>query len=52
MTIPVPFDPDVQAVLDEIAKNPQPALTRETLPRDGVEAEHSSPGWLREARAG
>ena len=37
MTIPVPFDPDVQAVLDEIAKNPQPALTRETLPRDGVD---------------
>lgn len=37
MTIPVPFDPDVQAVLDEIAKNPQPALTRETLPRDNVD---------------
>lgn len=37
MTIPVPFDPDVQAVLDEIAKNPQPALTRETLPRDDVD---------------
>lgn len=37
MTIPVPFNPDVQAVLDEIAKNPQPALTRETLPRDGVD---------------
>ncbi len=37
MTLPVPFDPDVQAVLDEIAKNPQPALTRETLPRDGVD---------------
>lgn len=37
MTIPVPFDPDVQAVLDEIAKTPQPALTRETLPRDNVD---------------
>jgi acetyl esterase/lipase len=37
MTSPVPFDTDVQAVLDEIAKNPQPALTRETLPRDGVD---------------
>ncbi|WP_431826061.1 alpha/beta hydrolase [Microbacterium algeriense] len=37
MTIPVPFDRDVQAVLDEIAKNPQPVLTRETLPRDGVD---------------
>ena len=34
---PVPFDPEVQAVLDEIAKNPQPALTRETLPREGVD---------------
>ncbi|GGM44388.1 alpha/beta hydrolase [Microbacterium saperdae] len=35
--VPVPFDPEVQAVLDEIAKNPQPALTRETLPREGVD---------------
>jgi acetyl esterase/lipase len=34
---PVPFDPEVQAVLDEIAKNPQPALTRETLPRENVD---------------
>ncbi|MFF3028739.1 alpha/beta hydrolase [Microbacterium sp. NPDC057944] len=34
---PVPFDPEVQAVLDELAKNPQPPLTRETLPREGVD---------------
>ena len=34
---PVPFDPEVQAVLDEIAKSPQPALTRETLPREGAD---------------
>ncbi|MFJ4044624.1 alpha/beta hydrolase [Microbacterium sp. NPDC089987] len=34
---PVPFDPEVQAVLDEMARNPQPALTRQTLPRDGVD---------------
>jgi acetyl esterase/lipase len=34
---PVPFDPEVQAVLDAIAQNPQPALTRETLPREGVD---------------
>jgi acetyl esterase/lipase len=34
---PVPFDPEVQAVLDELAKNPQPPLTRDTLPRDGVD---------------
>lgn len=34
---PVPFDPEVQAVLDENAKSPQPALTRETLPREGVD---------------
>lgn len=34
---PVPFDPEVQAVLDEIAKNPQPALTRDTLPREGTD---------------
>lgn len=34
---PVPFDPEVQAVLDEIAKNPQPPLTRDTLPREGVD---------------
>lgn len=26
---PVPFDPEVQAVLDEIAKDPQPPLTRD-----------------------
>jgi len=30
-----PFDPEVQAVLDELAKSPQPPLTRETLPREG-----------------
>jgi hypothetical protein len=29
---PVPFDPEVQIVLDAIAQNPQPALTRDTLP--------------------
>lgn len=34
---PVPFDPEVQAVLDEIAKNPQPPLTRDTLPREGTD---------------
>ena len=34
---PVPFDPEVQAVLDELAKNPQPALTRATLPREGTD---------------
>lgn len=34
---PVPFDPEVQAVLDEIAKNPQPPLTREALPREGTD---------------
>ncbi|WP_341939869.1 alpha/beta hydrolase [Microbacterium sp. LWH10-1.2] len=34
---PVPFDPEVQAVLDELAKNPQPPLTRDTLPRTGTD---------------
>lgn len=34
---PVPFDPEVQAVLDELAKNPQPPLTRDALPRAGVD---------------
>jgi len=34
---PVPFDPEVQIVLDAIAQNPQPALTRESLPREGVD---------------
>lgn len=34
---PVPFDPEVQAVLDEIARNPQPALTRDTLPREDTD---------------
>ncbi|WP_407360916.1 alpha/beta hydrolase [Microbacterium sp. LBN7] len=34
---PVPFDPEVQAVLDELARNPQPALTRATLPREGTD---------------
>ncbi|WP_244632462.1 alpha/beta hydrolase [Microbacterium sp. Se63.02b] len=34
---PVPFDPEVQAVLDELAANPQPPLTRETLPREGAD---------------
>ncbi|WP_091231256.1 alpha/beta hydrolase [Microbacterium sp. 3J1] len=34
---PVPFDPEVQAVLDELARNPQPPLTRETLPRIGTD---------------
>ncbi|MDQ4214573.1 alpha/beta hydrolase [Microbacterium sp. ASV81] len=33
---PVPFDPEVQAVLDTLAADPQPPLTRETLPREGV----------------
>lgn len=32
---PVPFDPEVQAVLDEMARNPQPTLTRQSLPREG-----------------
>jgi acetyl esterase/lipase len=35
--VPVPFDPEVQAVLDELARNPQPPLTRATLPREGTE---------------
>ena len=35
---PVPFDPEVQIVLDAIALNPPPALTRETLPREGTDA--------------
>ena len=35
---PVPFDPEVQIVLDAIAQNPQPALTRDTLPREGTDA--------------
>jgi acetyl esterase/lipase len=35
---PVPFDPEVQAVLDEIATQPQPPLTRETLPRVETDA--------------
>lgn len=34
---PVPFDPEVQIVLDAIAQNPQPTLTRDTLPREGTE---------------
>lgn len=34
---PVPFDPEVQAVLDELDRNPQPALTRDTLPREGTD---------------
>ncbi|MBS0023474.1 alpha/beta hydrolase [Microbacterium paraoxydans] len=34
---PVPFDPEVQVVLDAIAANPQPPLTRDTLPREGVD---------------
>ncbi|MBS1698573.1 MAG: alpha/beta hydrolase [Actinobacteria bacterium] len=34
---PVPFDPEVQVVLDAIAQNPQPPLTRETLPREGTD---------------
>jgi acetyl esterase/lipase len=34
---PVPFDPEVQAVLDELAKSPQPPLTRDTLPRQGTD---------------
>ena len=29
---PVPFDPEVQAVLDAMAADPQPPLTRESLP--------------------
>lgn len=34
---PVPFDPEVQVVLDAIAQNPQPPLTRDTLPRVGTD---------------
>lgn len=34
---PSPFDPEVQAVLDVLAQNPQPALTRDTLPREGTD---------------
>jgi len=34
---PVPFDPEVQAVLDLIAASPQPPLTRDTLPREGTD---------------
>lgn len=34
---PVPFDREVQSVLDEIAKTAQPALTRTTLPREGTD---------------
>lgn len=36
--IPVPFDPDIAPVLDAMAADPQPALSRETIPltRDGA----------------
>lgn len=36
--IPVPFDPEIAPVLDALAADPQPALTREALPgmRDGA----------------
>ncbi|WP_217183159.1 alpha/beta hydrolase [Streptomyces sp. AC495_CC817] len=34
---PVPFDPEVQVVLDLIATDPQPPLTRDTLPRVGTD---------------
>ncbi|GIT81911.1 esterase [Leifsonia sp. LS1] len=30
--IPVPFDPDIAPVLDAMAADPQPALTRESIP--------------------
>ncbi|WP_295010259.1 alpha/beta hydrolase [uncultured Microbacterium sp.] len=34
---PNPFDPEVQRVLDALAADPQPPLTRDTLPREGVD---------------
>lgn len=36
--IPVPFDPDIAPVLDAMAADPQPALSRESIPqtRDGA----------------
>ena len=48
---PVPFDPEVQAVLDELAKNPQPPLTRDTLPREGVDRMFPDAGTVIAGRA-
>lgn len=35
--VPVPFDPEILPVLEAMAITPEAPLTRETLPRDGVE---------------
>ncbi|KHK95479.1 alpha/beta hydrolase [Microbacterium mangrovi] len=40
---PVPFDPQVQTVLDAMAQNPQPALTRETIAASRIGAETMFP---------
>lgn len=48
---PVPFDPEVQAVLDEIAENPQPPLTRDLLPREGADSMFPDAGSVIAGRA-
>ncbi|GAA1134237.1 alpha/beta hydrolase [Microbacterium natoriense] len=48
---PVPFDPEVQAVLDELAKNPQPPLTRDTLPRTDTDRMFPGPDAVIAGRA-
>ncbi len=48
---PVPFDPEVQAVLDILATNPQPPLTRDTLPREGTDTLFPDNGTVIAGRA-